>query len=352
MDTIAVSMKLFAYSSICTPVAIAGSIFLCACGGGGSGTAAPAAAPRVPYSVSTFAGGTKAVAGDPSAPYIEPRDVATDAVGNTYATSGCAIIKFTPAAVATTFAGGDNCALLDGAGTVARFTFPSNLAVDNAGNVFVVDGRKLRKVTPAGVVTTVSGLLDAAGADVPPFLIRGIAADSAGMLYASSEHAILKITPSGLVTRLAGNGTAGNADGAGEAARFDSPQGVAVDAAGNVYVADQNNGRIRKLSPQGHVSTLAGGQISGPVGVAVDRAGTVYATGGRTFMHKVTGISYFGGEVYVMNGAGAGTKIGVGAGYVDGPPTVAQFNRLDRIAVDGAGNVLVGDSSAIRKITP
>ncbi len=226
--------------------------------------------------------------------------------------------------------------------------------------MFVSESQNIRKVTPAGVVTTpygsgTPGLVDAAGAPVQALDPWGIAVDDAGTLYVSAQNSILKITPGGVVTTLAGNGSAGYVDGAGSAARFSSPRGVALDSANNVYVADENNGTIRKITPQGQVTSLLNGKLSGPVGVAVDLAGNVYATGDRTFISKVTGPVYFEGTVYIITSAGVVTKvggIGSGTGPVDGPPSIARFNTTQGIAVDGLGNIYVAELGAIRKITP
>ncbi|MES2947374.1 MAG: hypothetical protein V4858_02425 [Pseudomonadota bacterium] len=309
--------------------------------------------PKIPFTVSTLAGGA-------SATINNPYGVATDAAGNIYAAEAftCAILKITPLGVVTSLAGGGSCASVDGTGAAARFNYPTNLTVDKAGNLFVTESQNIRKVTPAGVVTTpygsgTPGLVDAAGAPVQAFNPWGIAVDDAGTLYVSAQNSILKITPGGVVTTLAGNGSAGYVDGAGSAARFSSPKSVALDAAGNVYVADDYNGTIRKITPQGQVTSLLNGKLSGPIGVAVDLAGNVYATGDRTFISKVTGPVFFGGVVYIITSAGVVTKVGGrGNGPVDGPPSTASFNTTQGITVDGLGNIYVAENGAIRKITP
>ena len=191
-----------------------------------------------------------------------PHGVAVDGAGNVYVadTNNDTIRKITPAGVVTTLAGtAGQAGSADGTGAAARFDNPEGVAVDAAGNVYVADtgNDTIRKITPAGVVTTLAG---AAG----PVRQRrrhrrrgtvqraaGVAVDGADNLYVadSGNDTIREITPAGVVTTLAGTpGQPGGADGTGAAARFDNPDGVAVDSAGHVYVADANNSSIRKVS--------------------------------------------------------------------------------------------------------
>ncbi|MES2581195.1 MAG: hypothetical protein V4627_00635 [Pseudomonadota bacterium] len=304
--------------------------------------------------------------------FSTPNDVATDAAGNVYVADlgSLSIRKITPSGAVTTLAGGFGRDLIDGIGTAARFKSPSNLAVDSAGNVYVIDFEDqtltiiLRKITPTGVVTTLfgngtAGLVDATGATVRlPYATKGIAVDGAGVLYLSAQHAILKITPNGLVTTLAGNvNSAGFVDGTASAARFNYLRGIAVDAAGNVYVADHDNNAIRKISPQGQVTTLVTGSPMGPVGVAVDPAGNIYATGDVLALPYFGSYRYHGGNAYKISSTGVVTAVaggGSASGQVDGPAASARFNYVAGIAVDGAGNVFVADynNNAIRKIVP
>jgi sugar lactone lactonase YvrE len=234
-----------------------------------------------------------------AARFSGPDGVAVDSAGNVYVadTANNTIRKVTPGGVVTTLAGlAGNPGSADGTGSAARFNFPVGVAVDSTGNVYVADrdNDTIRKVTPGGVVTT------------PPWMDLfspcGVAVDSAGNEYVADagHHTIRKVTPGGVVTTLAGlnqydvfgNPVGGSADGTGSAARFGLPFGVAVDSAGNVYVADLGNQTIRKVTPGGVVTTLAGlagtftyGSVDGtgstvrfygPVGVAVDSAGNVY----------------------------------------------------------------------------
>ena len=162
-----------------------------------------------------------------------------------------------PTEVVSTLAGSGVEGDADGAGTAAQFSFPSGVAADASGNVYVADlqNEKIRKITPDGVVSTlagsgtrgaVEGIETAAQFDGP----AGVAVDASGNVYVAETRntKIRKITPAGAVSTLAGSGARGAAEGVGTAAQFDRPQGVAVDANGNVYVADFFNHKIRKIT--------------------------------------------------------------------------------------------------------
>jgi hypothetical protein len=175
--------------------------------------------------------------------------------------------------VVTTYAGTANLSGgADGTGAAARFYYPAGVAVDSAGNLFVADrsNSAIRMIAPGGVVTTVAGREGRPGsADGTGVAARfgypaGVAVDSAGNLFVADRgaHTIRRITPGGVVTTYAGTaGISGAADGTGAAAQFESPSGVAVDNGGNVYVADTSYSTIRKITPGGVVSTFAGAQF-------------------------------------------------------------------------------------------
>jgi sugar lactone lactonase YvrE len=314
-----------------------------------------------------------------NAQFNGPFGVAVDSVGNLYVADddNNTIRKVTPDGVVTTLAGlAGSSGSADGTGTNAQFNFPDGVAVDSAGNVYVADwgNSTIRKVTPGGVVTTLAGLAGIPGsadgtgsaarfgsANGGP---RGVAVDSAGNVYVADTQnfTIRKVTSGGVVTTLAGlAGSWGSADGTGSAAQFADPSGVAVDSAGNVYVADTDNNTIRKVTPGGVVTTLAGlagnvgiGSADGtgsaarfwwPEGVAVDSAGNVYmADTHNDTIRKVTP------DGVVTTLAGLAGNLG----SADGTGTNAQFNGPDGVAVDSAGNVNVADigNDTIRKVTP
>jgi sugar lactone lactonase YvrE len=199
-------------------------------------------------------------------------DVVGDSAGNLYVADqgNSTIRKVTAAGVVTTLAGtAGMTGSVDGMGTAARFNGPDGVAVDNAGNVYVADfgNHTIRKVTATGIVTTLagtagmSGSADGTGTAARFFFPAGIAVDSAGNVYVAElgNPTIRKVTADGVVTTLAGTaGAVGSADGTGADARFNRPTGVEVDSAGNVYVADQNNSNIRKVTPTGITTTVAG----------------------------------------------------------------------------------------------
>ena len=218
--------------------------------------------------VSTFSGSTKGFANGTgtAAQFSEPSGIAVDAAGNMYVADykNHKIRKITPAGEVTTLAGSTQ-GFADGTGTAAQFNFPYGVAVDAAGNVYVADSNnnKIRKITTNGVVTTfagstagfTNGTSTAAKFDFP----KGVAVDIVGNVYIADykNHKIRKITSTGEVTTLAGS-SSGFADGTGTAAKFDYPQGVTVDVDGNVYVAGFNSHKIRKITSTGEVTTLAG----------------------------------------------------------------------------------------------
>jgi len=308
----------------------------------------------------------------PAARFDRPTGVAVDSAANVYvADYGNHIIrKVTAAGDVTTLAGTAGMqGSADGTGPAARFYYPYGMAIDSAANVYITDhaNQTIRKVTAAGVVTTLAGTAgmlgstDSTGAAAHFYYPEGVAVDSAGNVYVADQfnHTIRKVTAAGVVTTLAGTaGMPGSADGTGAAARFSKPWGVAVDSAGNIYVADRDNYTIRKVTAAGVVTTLAGtaglrGRADGtgpaarfnfPSSVAVDSAGNVYVA--DQFNHTIRKVT---AARIVTTLAGSPGM----AGSADGTGAAASFNYPIGVAVDSAGNVYVGDKEnhAIRKVT-
>ena len=306
-----------------------------------------------------------------AARFNNPHGLAVDAAGNIYVadTGNQLVRKITPSGVVTTLAGSvAGRGTADGVGDAARFTSPDGVAVDAAGQVYVVDTLNftVRKITPAGVVTTLAGLAGQRGnADGTGSVARfstpgGVAVDRKGNIYVadSFNDAIRKITPAGEVTTLAGRVNGGSNDDEGRAAGFSNPAGVAVDDSGDVFVADTSNGAIRKISPNGSVTTLAGSTPSGsadgvgraakfhlPYGVAVDKSGHLYVSDdGNNTIRKIAP----DGTVTTWAGLAGGS------GHADGTGTVARFHYPSGVALDSTGNLFVADclSHTIRKISP
>lgn len=318
--------------------------------------------------VSTPAGGTNSGYADgvgSAAYFTRPGGVAMDHEGNVFVadTLNCRIRRITPAGLVTTLAGTSFPGYADGTGSMAVFYAPYSVAVDHPNTIVVADSynHSIRKVTLDGVVTTLAGTnaggyADGTGYEARFFRPQGVAVDGGGNVFVADtyNHCIRHITPAGVVTTLAGSTNAGYADGTGSAARFYRPQGVAVDSAGNVFVADAYNHCIRQITPAGVVSTLAGttnagyadgignaAQFKWPSGVAVDGAGDVVVADNGN--HRIRLISPDGMVT---------TLTGTNSGYADGPASTAQFNGPFGVTVDSVGKLYVADynNNCIRKL--
>ena len=269
-----------------------------------------------------------------------------------------------------TLAGYAGQAGADGLAANARFNAPGGLGLDAAGNLYVADTAShiIRMITATGTVSTVagqagvSGSADGTNGAAQFYLPQSVAAAADGTLYVAdaANHTIRKITPAGVVTTLAGSpGVSGSSDGTGAGARFYQPEGIAVGSTGMVYVADTWNHTIRKITPAGVVTTFAGsagnsGTANGsgttarfyqPQGIAVDGSGNVYVA--DTANHTLRKITP-GGTVSTL----AGTAGSFGA--ADGSGGSAQFYGPASVCVDSATNVYVADNfnHTIRKVTP
>lgn len=310
--------------------------------------------------VSTLAGSSDADfangAGS-AAKFNYPEGIALDSAGTIYVAdyNNSRVRKVTPAGVVTTFAGSDTSGQVNGAGAAAQFMTPSGIAVDSSNNVYVSDylGSRIRKITPAGVVTTFAGSTQGFkndnGVSAQFKWLNGLAVDSLGNVYAcdSGNDVIRKITPSGVVTTFAGSGTYSGLDGQGVAAGFAWPTGIAVDSSDNLYVTDRDSNRIRKITPSGYVTTIAGSGAAGAadgIGVAasfsapgaltVGPSGNIYVADGDTStIRRVTPA----GVVTTIAGSGV-------VGFSNGVGIAAKFNYPGGITVNSAGIIYVSDS--------
>lgn len=264
-----------------------------------------------------------------------------------------------------TFSGINIAGNIDGNSSVARFNKPRDMVYDSQGNLFVVDtaNSRIRKITPAGVVSTFAGsstgYSDGNGTLAQFRTPVGIAIDASDNLYVgdTTNNRIRKITPSGMVSTFAGNGTAGSANGLGLLAQFRDPKGMVFDNAGNLYVADYTNHKIRKIDSLGNVITLAGistGYVNGPTTVAkfanpsdiaIDSHGNLLiADYSNNAIRKISNIN---GTYLVSTVAG-----GLGAGYRDGLGIEAQFANPSSLVLDADDNIYVADrtNNRIRRI--
>ncbi len=315
--------------------------------------------------VSTIAGSTYGYTNGPAAiaQFDTPTGICADTFGNLIIADryNHQIRKITPLGMVSRLAGTD-AGMLDGIDTVAKFNNPVSVCCDKFNNIYVADylNHKIRKISPVGIVSTLAGstegYADGMGAAAQFAFPTSVCTDDTGNVYVTdlSNAKIRKITPAGLVTTFAGS-TAGNADGIGLLAQFSSPQGICADSFNNLYVADYGNHRIRKITPGALVTTFAGdlagwwdgigtmAAFSGPLGVCSDASNNIYvAEQGNHRIRKIT------------PAAMVSTLAGDYAGFADGYGMLALFNIPSGVYADTAYNVFVADAinHKIRKITP
>ncbi len=295
----------------------------------------------------------------------QPTGIAVDSAGWLYvAESGNhRILKISPAGAISVFAGSGVAGNLNGTGTAAQFNTPYGVAIDAAGYVYVADhgNHRFRKISPAGVVTTFAGstpgFLNANGTSAQFNDPHAVAVEqSTGNVYITetANHRVRKITPSGDVTSVAGS-SVGNQDGTGAGVMFHDPLGIAIYSDGNLYVADNGNNRIRRVTAPAGVTTTLAGNLTGftdgfglsarfnfPTGIGIRDNIAYVADSGN---NRVRMVNLLTGEVATL--AGSGT-----AGDVDSTGTFAQFNYPTGIAVSSTDIVYIVEmnSGQIRKV--
>jgi sugar lactone lactonase YvrE len=303
-----------------------------------------------------------------TATFKYPEGIAIDASGNSFVgdvTNNC-IRKITGTGNTSTYAGIATRGLENGQlGTMAMFNSPVAVTMTSSGITYVIDDFNscVRKVTANGIVSTFVGNVGAGYADGQGTAAyfnnpKGMVLDAAGNIYVADtfNNRIRKITSAGVVTTIAGDGTAGYLDGQGTAAKFNNPYSLTIDTAGNLYVADTKNHRIRKISTSGAVTTVAGYILSGfadgastiarfknPQGITIDNAtGILYVA--DTTNNRIRKIATDGTVT---------TFAGSFAGYSDDQGTAAYFYNPIGITRDASGNFYIGDyyNSVVRKIT-
>ena len=321
------------------------------------------------YMIHTVAGnGTAGFNGDngpaTSAQLSFPNGVAVDSAGNLYiADTNNSCVREVSNGMITTVAGNGTFSGDNHPATGAQLLFPWGVAVDSTGSLYIadVDNHRIRKVS-GGVIATVagsgsygfsgdSGAATSAQLDLP----MGVAVDSAGSLYIADHgnNRIRKVS-SGVIATVAGGGSSLGDNGPATSAQLNAPQGIAVDSAGNLFLADSGNQRIRKVS-SGVITTVAGGgsslgdngpatsaQLNAPQGVAVDSDGNLYIA--DSLNYRVRKVS----NGVITTVAGNGTP---GFSGDNGPATSAQLAGPSGVAVDSAGNLYIADNNRIRKVS-
>jgi uncharacterized protein (TIGR03437 family) len=312
-------------------------------------------------------GATAAVAaGDGTATtlsMISPRGVTADSSGNIYISEfGTNRIRKIDTKGNITTAIGDGIQGFAGDGGPANkveMSQPTAVGIDSAGNIYFADSlnNRVRRLA-GGNVTTVAGNGQVshsgdglAATKAQLYAPQGVAVDAAGNLYISDtqNNVVRRVGTNGVITNFAGNGSVGSGgDGsAATSAQFNGPQGVAVDPAGNVYIADSMNNKVRKIDTNGTISTFASGtQFNTPFGVAADSKGNIYIT--EFAGNRVRKASPDGGTVTTIAGSGTAGYAGDG-----GPAAGAMLNGPRAVAVDSVGNVYIADSAnnRVRKVS-
>ena len=335
------------------------------------------------YVISTVAGGAPPPTPAPGVevPIGAPAGIAADDSGNVYFSNYLSVFKLDRNGILTRVAGNSLVGYSgDGGPATSAALSASSLAVDSAGNLFLGGGGgagRVRRVSPDGIITTVAGngTLGFSGDTGPAtdaaLSVFGVAVDGAGNLFIADAYAgrIRQVSPDGIITTVAGNGSQGFSgdNGPATSAQLNNPSGVVVDSAGNLFIADTGNQRIRKVSRGGVISTVAGdgpsdspeaagdggpatsAQLGLPTYVALDAIGNLFIAEN----YGGPGPGYGGIREVSVDGiittvAGGGSS-GLGD---DGSATSAQLVGPYGVAVDGSGNLFIADGQdRIRKVS-
>lgn len=320
--------------------------------------------PVEPIQVTTFAGSTlgDAVGTAVISKFNVPGSLAIDSQGNIFVADARnhKIKKITPAGIVTVFAG-SSAGDVDATGSAAKFNNPGGIVIDIFGTLYVCDtyNNKIKKISPAGVVTTLAGSTqgdaDGMGAAAKFYYPSSICIYGNGDLYVSDtyNHKVKKVNQAGSVSTLAGGATYGDVNGTGTAAKFSFPNGIVVNASGDLFVADYDNDKVKKITLAGVVTTFVGStrgdengtesaaKLADPFGLTIDNLGNMYLS------------DYGNHKIKKITPAGVVTTIaGSTQGYADGGASKAKFDNPLGLVVATNGTLYVGElnNHNIRKI--
>lgn len=331
--------------------------------------------------VDTSNGSRSLLAGSPSYGYADgqgvaaklklPSGIVEDSNGNLFVADqeNCSIRKITPSGSTSTFAGSTTCGFADGIGSNAAFTSLAGMAIDASNTIYAADSNSVRKITSAGVVSTLAGsssrgAADGTGSSATFYGINGIVVDGNGNVFVAdtSNFMIRKISPAGVVTTIAGSTTFGITDGVGTSAKFMAPFGITIDSLGNLFVSEYIDGLIRKITPAGVVTTFAGGAVStsqtlingtgnaakfaSPAGLSIDSADNIYVA--DSYNNSIRKVSP-SAEVSKLAGDSHNNL-----GNIDSSGYDASFFNPMYLGVGASGVIYVSDTwnDQIRKIVP
>jgi len=306
---------------------------------------------------------------------MDPNSTSIDAAGNLYIADvqNNVIRKVSTTGIITTFAGGGSAYHGNGGQATDAFLYePKSVITDASGNLYFVGGNAVYKVDASGIITTIAGNNDSLGYSgdggqataAKLYNPNSIAIDPSGNIYISDHgnFRIRKINTSGIITTIAGFGTIGFSGDGGQAtaAKLNNVSGMTTDAAGNLFIADQNNFRIRMINTSGVITTIAGGitgfsgdggqataaGIGSPIGINIDAAGNLYVSDGNFRIRKINSAGII--TTIAGNGYSAGPGLGGGFSGDGGQATDAELNNVQNVSFDGSGNIFLADEGNFR----